>query len=330
MNGDDGLRPGARAGIRSRDEAPMRRGGAWQVAVRYAAMHFAAQRHHAAGPDDALHVIHANGRGARLCVPTGHLSLLMPLTGRLQLESSDVFWELPAGRLQAWRDADLRVDCPSASAWLALTGPLRAWSRLAHASGPGAGNCIFPRQSGCPRNVRRLLVRLARQARAPHAPARDLAALARALHVAMLEQQRDLHERLPRCSGRTLQRRQQTLARLLRVRHLIETSGDDRPDLARLARSANYSPWHLIRMHREVFGETPSEYASRLRLDRAWMLVRETRMPICEISGMLGFESQSSFCRAFKNAYGATTGEVRQQHAPAPRPCGAQPATRAA
>src|SRR3546814_2643154 len=107
---------------------------------------------------------------------------------------------------------------------------------------------------------------------------------------------------LVRCSGRTLQRRQQTMLRLLRVRHLIESSGDERPDLVRLARSANYSPWHLIRVHRDVFGETPSEYAARLRLQHAWSLVRDTKTSICEISEALGFESQSAFCRSFKRS----------------------------
>src|SRR5690606_27797391 len=115
-------------------------------------------------------------------------------------------------------------------------------------------------------------------------------------------------------------RRQQTLLRLLGVRHLIEIHDDGRPDLAMLARSANYSPWHLMRVHREVFGQTPSEYASQLRLERAWSLVRGTRLPICEITEALGFESQSSFCRAFKNAYGATTGQVRQSLGDTGRP----------
>src|SRR3546814_9210402 len=99
--------------------------------------------------------------------------------------------------------------------------------------------------------------------------------LVEAICTAMIEQQRDLSARVVRCSGRTLQRRQQTMLRLLRVRHLIESSGDERPDLVRLARSANYSPWHLIRVHRDVFGETPSEYAARLRLQHAWSLVRD-------------------------------------------------------
>jgi transcriptional regulator GlxA family with amidase domain len=86
-------------------------------------------------------------------------------------------------------------------------------------------------------------------------------------------------------------------------------------------------------MYRDVFDETPSEYAARLRLERAWSMVRDTRLPICEITEALGFESQSSFCRAFKNAYGATTGDVRQGQATAKSQSRAMPAgfaTRAA
>src|SRR3546814_9693880 len=170
---------------------------------------------------------------------------------------------------------------------------------------------IFPQACACPRDLRRLLVRLARVARGGVTTGCDPAMLVEAICTAMIEQQRHLSARVVRCSGRTLQRRQQTMLRLLRVRHLIESSGDERSDLARLARSANYSPWHLIRVHRDVFGETPSEYAARLRLQHAWSLVRETKPSICAISEALGFERQSAFCRSFKKTFGCTTTQAR-------------------
>ena len=64
-------------------------------------------------------------------------------------------------------------------------------------------------------------------------------------------------------------------------------------------------------MYRDVFGETPSEHAARLRLERAWTLVRDSAMPVCLITQHLGYESQSAFCRAFKNAFGLTTTQAR-------------------
>jgi AraC-like DNA-binding protein len=114
-----------------------------------------------------------------------------------------------------------------------------------------------------------------------------------------------------------------------------ERGSDAHLDLRQLASSASYSPWHLIRMYRDVFGETPSEHIVRLRLSRAWALVRDSALPVCEITEQLGFESPSAFCRAFKNAYGLTATQAR--HLPAlgarqasPRPSHARPRTRPA
>ncbi len=284
------------------------------VPVKYRALRFAEELVLDGNDGDALRLVHASGRGSRLRIPAGWLSLCLPLSASLNLESLDGSWELERKHLRVWREGPLRLDCPSSGSWLVLTGPLTTWRARVRALGSRHADGvheIFPRESHCPRELRRLLVRLARCVRGAPTMGCDPGLLVEAACQALIEQQRELQERLPRCSGRTLLRRQQTLLRLLRMRHLIEINGDDRPDLARLARSANYSPCHLIRMHREVFDETPSEYAARLRLDRAWSLVRDTRMPVCEITEALGFESQSSFCRAFKNAYGATTGQVR-------------------
>src|SRR3546814_13457034 len=104
------------------------------------------------------------------------------------------------------------------------------------------------------------------------------------------------------------------MLRLLRVRHLIESSEGERPDLVRLARSASYSPWHLIRVHRDVFGDTPIEYSARSRLQHAWSLVRDTTTSICEITDALAFESQSSVFRPSQKTYASTTPNVRSHH----------------
>lgn len=286
--------------------------------VRFHALHFADGIQFQPRAGLSLDVIHARGRGTRLQMPAGWLSLCLPLSGRLHLGSAGSHWELPAGNWQAWRDSPLRVGCDGPGAWLALAGPLAAWQRRLHPHGNGRPE-IFPRAGACPRDLRRLLVRLARVARGDMAAGEDPSRMVEAVCAAVVEQQRDLSALVTRCSGRTRQRRQQTMLRLLRVRHLIENCEGERPDLAQLARSASYSPWHLIRVHRDVFGETPSEYAARLRLQQAWTLVRDTRTSICEISEALGFESQSAFCRSFKRSFGCTATEVRSASGEAAR-----------
>jgi AraC-like DNA-binding protein len=279
--------------------------------VRFHALHFADALHFPPEPGLSLEVVHARGRGTRLQIPAGWLSLCLPLSGRLWLESAESHWTLRVGSWQAWRDSPVRMGCDDSGAWLAVAGPLCAWQQPLRMSGRDDRPEIFPRTHACPRDLRRLLVRLARMARGSLAADDDPARMVEAVCAAVVEQQHDLSALVARCSGRTRQRRQQIMLRLLRVRHLIESCEGERPDLARLARSANYSPWHLIRVHRDVFGETPSEYAARLRLQHAWTLVRDTTTAICEISESLGFESQSAFCRSFKKSFGCTTTEAR-------------------
>lgn len=277
--------------------------------MRYRELRFAEQLDLESDRDDLLHLVYAPGRDSRLRIPAGWVSLCVPLAGRLQLESPDGDWALSAGRMQVWRDESLKVDGHSRGRWLVLAGPQATWSRHVRAL-QGTHQVVYPRGGDCPSKLLRVLVRLARHGRGSMPADPDV--LVEAACLALIEQQRDLHARLRHCSGRTAQRRQQTLLRLLRVRHLIEINDGRKPDLARLARCAHYSPWHLIRMYREVFGETPSEFATRLRLERARRMVRDTSMPVCEITEALGFESQSAFCRAFKNAFGMTATELRR------------------
>ncbi|WP_363796260.1 AraC family transcriptional regulator [Lysobacter firmicutimachus] len=265
-----------------------------------------------------LHLIRASGRAVQLELPAGWLSLWLPLRGPLRLETADSTWELAPGHLQVWRDGRLRSSARVPCWWLCLCGPETAWRP--HLPAPAEGAALeepLPWEGAAPRDAQRLLVRLAR--RIEPAGERNAGALLRTLCALLLEQQRDLLARLPRCSGRTQRRRQQTLLRLLRVQHLIRRHPELRLDLGRLARCASYSPCHLIRIYREVFDETPTEFASRLRSDRAWRMVRETRMPVCEITEALGFESQSAFCRAFKNSFGLTATQARRLERPTAR-----------
>lgn len=257
---------------------------------------------------DTLHVIRAAGRGLRFDLPAGWTSVWLPLAGSLRLETADCAWELPAGQVQVWHESRLHIGAPLPAWWLGVAGPPAAWQRPLRAQTADRPLDLFLWEGPATRDIRRLLVRVAR-----HAAAGEGDSLVAALCAALVEQQRDLHRHLSRCSGRTLRRQQQTLQRLLRVRHLIRHPPDGRLDVQRLARSASYSPCHLIRLHRDVFDETPSEYAARLRFDRAWRMVRDTRMPVCEITEVLGFESQSAFCRAFKHSFGLTATQLRRK-----------------
>ena len=262
------------------------------------------------GTGPQLHVIRAQGRGTRVEFPAGWISVCWAVRGRLRLEANGCEWELASGQVQVWRDGTLQCRGDAHHGWIVLTGPARAWSACLHSRESRGTRELFPWQGRIRRETAHLLACIAREGgdRAP----KHSSTLVAALWGSLSELQSELHARLVRCSGRTLARQQQTLMRLLRVRHAIRHGADHHLDLASLARTANYSPFHLIRIHRMVFDETPFEYAARLREERAWRMVSDTGMPICEITEVLGFESQSAFCRAFKNAFGTTASEVRR------------------
>lgn len=282
----------------------------------------------ACGAGDRLHLIRAGAPGARLGVPAGTWSLWLPLHHELRMETAYNRWRLPRWHLLLTREA-VHGGAQAPGAWLVLAGSQDAWNSVLHTISPQQPGWL-PMQSRCERGVVRALVHLARLMRdAPDAEAGEAAV--RALCTALMEQQRVLQPLTDRCNGRTPQRRHLTLQRLLRVHQLIERDGESHFSLAQLASIASYSPWHLIRMYRDVFGETPSEHVARLRLARAWSMVRESELAVCEITERLGFESQSAFCRAFKSAYGLTTTQAR--HLPAtvsPRVAHARPRKRPA
>lgn len=262
---------------------------------------------------DHVHVVVGSGRGTRLLLPLGWISVTLVMHGILELGFGDMAWHLASRHLQVWLDGGMHHVSRNSCWWMCVAAPAQLWRTLP--GKPTSDANLIPREACYSSDVGRPLVHMARTRW--FGDGNDDTAVSDTLTLlrdALVDQQRAMHQQLDRCSGRTALRRHQTLLRLLRVQHLIRCNLDDRLDLTRLAAIANYSPTHLIRVYRDVFGETPSEYAARLRHQRAWELVCTTDLSVCEIAESLGFESESAFCRAFKHAFGCTTTEARRQH----------------
>jgi AraC-like DNA-binding protein len=260
---------------------------------------------------DQLHLIRSSERAATVDIPAGWLSVSLPLSGLLRARSSDVEWQLRRGKVLAWNGA-LQIKAANGCGWIVLCGSPESWCR----AGADATDIseIFSEEQVCARELSRLLIRLMRLAGRPLADASDVSLLMAGIGAALHGQQRGLRNLLPRCAGRTFRGKHRTLLRLLRVQHLIRTQLEKHHDMAWLSKQVNYSVWHLTRVYRAVFGETPSDYATRLRLERSLQLVRYSALAFCDITEAAGFESQSSFCRAFKKVYAMTPSAVRAQY----------------
>src|SRR5262249_56044169 len=89
---------------------------------------------------------------------------------------------------------------------------------------------------------------------------------------------------------------------------------------------AGLSRGHLLRSFRDTCGETPKEFHTRLRLDRARHLLTVTSRSVTDVCFDVGFISLGSFSTLFKRQVGCSPAEFRRRvrgpvtvPAPAPR-----------
>lgn len=106
--------------------------------------------------------------------------------------------------------------------------------------------------------------------------------------------------------------RARLLARLDVARALI--ADGEAGNLDQVARAAGLSKFHLLRLFKAAFGETPMKYAEGLRLERAAERLRTSGSLVDEIAYAAGYESLSAFGRAFRRRFGAAPTAYRRAH----------------
>ncbi|EPB2021727.1 helix-turn-helix domain-containing protein [Escherichia coli] len=75
---------------------------------------------------------------------------------------------------------------------------------------------------------------------------------------------------------------------------------------------SGYSSRHVFNMFRQYIGTSPGRYIRQRRLCKAAYLLRLTNQKIIDISCLLHFDSQQSFCREFKKLFGCSPRHYRQ------------------
>ncbi|MFD4247002.1 helix-turn-helix transcriptional regulator [Streptomyces sp. NPDC058525] len=107
------------------------------------------------------------------------------------------------------------------------------------------------------------------------------------------------------------------LGRLRQLRAAKDTMDRDWAtplDLATLAAHAGYSRYHFVRAFKEAYGQTPGQYLSRRRIDRAEEMLRTANLSITEICRLVGFSSLGTFSSRFKQQTGLSPSEYRTRH----------------
>ncbi len=107
-------------------------------------------------------------------------------------------------------------------------------------------------------------------------------------------------------------RSQDAIAWLIRSRRYLAENFRRSADLRVAASAAGYSPYHYHRLFKELFGETPWEYVSRLRFEEAKRLLCLSSLSVSDVCLDVGYESLASFSTAFSNRYGYPPTEFRR------------------
>src|SRR5262245_13936345 len=102
------------------------------------------------------------------------------------------------------------------------------------------------------------------------------------------------------------------LDRLCRARDLIRASACEPITLDDCAAEARMSPWHTLRFFRAAFGETPKEFQTRLRLEKAQHLLTVSNRSVTEICFDVGFSSLGSFSTLFRQHVGKSPKQFRR------------------
>ncbi len=107
--------------------------------------------------------------------------------------------------------------------------------------------------------------------------------------------------------------RQELYRRLYRARDYMLAYLDQPLTVPEIARIASLSPSHFIRTFKQVFQQTPHQYLTQKRLERAQLLLSKTDEAITTICFALGFESLSSFSWLFQQRIGCSPSVYRAQ-----------------
>ncbi|MBA3845560.1 MAG: helix-turn-helix transcriptional regulator, partial [Planctomycetes bacterium] len=88
---------------------------------------------------------------------------------------------------------------------------------------------------------------------------------------------------------------------------------DTPPTLAEMAAWAGVSPGHLALRFKRVYGRTPLEHVTRLRIEEAARRLRDDpRDSVTDVALDLGFCSSQYFAEVFKRVQGVTPSAWRR------------------
>src|SRR5918994_2855751 len=104
----------------------------------------------------------------------------------------------------------------------------------------------------------------------------------------------------------------QTHRSLTQAREFMRHAYSHPVSLPDVAARANLSPYHFLRVYKRAYGETPHEFLTRLRMERAKTLLARGSHNVTEACFEVGFSSLGSFSNLFAYRVGLSPSEYRR------------------
>jgi AraC family transcriptional regulator len=119
-----------------------------------------------------------------------------------------------------------------------------------------------------------------------------------------------VHFLLRHCKRGALPERGRDDRRLLRVVDFMRANLGANVSLEDLAHTAGLSRFHLLRLFKKHYGETPLQCLTRLRMEAATNHLKTGRLPIHEIAAACGYPNPGNFAVAFRRFAGIAPREL--------------------
>ena len=99
--------------------------------------------------------------------------------------------------------------------------------------------------------------------------------------------------------------KEQLCEQVIWAKKFIDNNATDNINLNRIASAACLSKFHFLRLFKSLYGRTPHQYLTEVRIEKAKQLLR-SGLPVADACFLTGFESVSSFKALFKKCTGFT------------------------
>lgn len=82
-------------------------------------------------------------------------------------------------------------------------------------------------------------------------------------------------------------------------------------DLNSISRTCGLSKFHFIRVFKEIYNQTPTEFIASLKIQKANHLIYNAKLSLSQIADELGFSELSAFTRFYKRQTGLSPSSVK-------------------